>query len=139
MKFSTKSTYGLRAMIKLAQNWGKDSVSLAKIAKEEDISQGYLEKLFSSLKKAKLVKSAKGAAGGYKLSSEPENINVLDIINALEGEKPSFYCVDNDSKVYCNSSCNCAVSLVLSRVEQTVNATLRDIRLSDLIDATHNT
>jgi Rrf2 family protein len=138
MKFSTKSTYGLRAMINLAKNWQKGSVSLANIAKEEDISQGYLERLFSSLKKAKLVKSVKGAAGGYKLSGDPKNINVLDIINALEGKTPPFYCVDNDNKVYCSASCECAVSSVLSKVQNAVNSTLKDIKLRDLIHVTRN-
>lgn len=120
-------------MINLARNFKGKSVSLANIAKDEDISQGYLEKLFSSLKKAKLVKSVKGASGGYKLSNDPKNINVLDIINALEGENPPFYCVDNDNKVYCSASCECAVSSVLSKVQNAVNSTLKNIRLSDLI------
>lgn len=120
-------------MINLAKNRKKGSISLANIAKDENISQGYLERLFSSLKKAKLVNSVKGASGGYKLSSDPKNINILNIINALEGKTPPFYCVDNDSKVYCSASCECAVSSVLFKVQNAVNSTLKDIKLSDLV------
>lgn len=133
MKFSTRSTYGLRAVIKLAKNWGIDSVSLANIAKEENISRGYLERIFVNLKKAKIVKSVKGASGGYKLTTAPADINLLDIINALEGKKPPFHCLNNEVKVYCNSSCNCAVTSVLNRVEQAVNKTLINIKLSELV------
>lgn len=132
MKFSTKTTYGLRAMINLAKNSGESAISLTKIAKEENISQGYLERIFSILKKAKLVKSEKGSAGGYKLFNNSKKINVLDIINALEGKNPAFYCVDNDNKVYCDVSCECAVSLVLAKVQSSVDSTLKKIRLSDL-------
>ena len=133
MKFSTRSTYGLRAMIKLAKNWQKGSVSLSSIAKNENISLGYLERIFAVLKKEKLVKSEKGASGGYVLSRSPDDIDVHGIISVLEGEMPSFHCIDEGDKVYCGGKCKCGVEPALLKVEQAIDASLKDIKLKDLI------
>jgi len=132
MKFSTRSTYGLRAMINLAKNYKKGSVSLPSIAREEGISRGYLERIFSGLKDSGLVEAEKGMAGGYKLSRRPEKILVYDIVKSQEGEMSLFYCVDEKGKVYCRSKCKCGASKVLSRVQDAIIDTLKSIRLSDL-------
>jgi Rrf2 family protein len=133
MIFSTRSTYGLRAMINLAKHEKLGSVSLALIAKEENISLKYLERLFASLKKAGLVKSEIGASGGYKLVKSAKKINIYDIIIALEGELNAFHCTGKDKKIYCGSKCKCEVTMVLSKVEQAINSTLKDIELSQLL------
>lgn len=133
MKFSTKSTYGLRAMINLAKSGRENNISLSKIAKEEKISQGYLERIFSNLKKAEIVKSEKGAAGGYILNKDPRNISVYEIIKASEGEKSSFHCVEKGDKVYCGAICKCGVEPVLLNIEQAINKTLKNIKLNDLV------
>ena len=78
MKFSTKTTYGLRAMIMLGRYWGDGKISLATIAKHEGISVKYLEQIFSRLKKEKLVLSEKGANGGYSLTRKPSDISIFD-------------------------------------------------------------
>lgn len=132
MKFSTKATYGLRAMIRLAKSGDRESMPLSSIAKAENISQKYLERLFSELKKADLVKSEKGMSGGYKLLKDPSEINILDIINALEGKISPFHCYSKDEKIYCNTGCNCGVTLVLGRIQQSVAMALKDIKLSQL-------
>jgi Rrf2 family protein len=133
MIFSTRSTYGLRAMINLAKQEKLGSVSLAVIAKEENISLKYLERLFASLKKAGLVKSEIGAGGGYKLIKSAKQVNVYDIIIALEGKLNAFHCTGKNGNIYCNSKCHCEVTNVLSRVEQAINSTLKDIKLSQLL------
>src|SRR3990167_8880471 len=117
MIFSTRSTYGLRAMINLAKYSKLESISLAHIAKEESISLKYLERLFSNLKKAKLVKAVKGASGGYTLTKPAKQINVHNIIKALEGDFNSFHCTGDKEKIYCNIGCKCEVTYVLSKVE----------------------
>lgn len=133
MKFSTRTTYGLRAMIRLAENKNKTNISLPVIAREENISLGYLEKIFTRLKKAKLIKAEKGTAGGYRLSKKADQIDILKIINALEGKIPLFYCLDKEGKVYCSRKCRCGVTSVLARIQQTMNSTLKNIKLSELI------
>ncbi len=132
MKFSTKSTYGLRAMIRLAENWKKESLSLSVIAKSENISQKYLERIFARLKTAKLIESEKGAGGGYKLSRSPSKINILEIIDALEGKFAPFHCYTKSGKVVCSTSCNCGVTLVLNRIQTGIEDSLRNMSLNQL-------
>lgn len=133
MKFSTRTTYGLRAMIYLAKNWDKGSVSLSSIAKIENISQKYLERLFAKLKKSGLIKATKGAGGGYRLARKSSQINIFNIIKTLEGRMSPFYCLDETGKIYCSSKCRCGATQVLIKVQQTVNSTLKSIKLKDLI------
>ena len=133
MIFSTRSTYGLRAMINLAKRAKRGSVSLHAIAQEEKISLKYLERLFAGLKKAGLVKAEIGAGGGYSLAKPAKQINIYDIIIALEGSLNAFHCTDDKEKIYCSKFCNCEVTHVLLKVEQAVNQTLKKIKLSQLL------
>ncbi len=85
MKISTKGRYGLRAMIDLAVHSRGEHVALYSIAERQGISVNYLEQVFSVLRKAGLVKSVKGAQGGYVLSEDPAEITVGNILRVLEG------------------------------------------------------
>ena len=85
MKLSTKGRYGLRAMIDLARYSEKEPVSISSIAARQDISERYLEQLVGLLKKAGLVCSIRGAAGGYILARGACEISVGDVLRALEG------------------------------------------------------
>ena len=85
MKLSTKGRYGLRAMIDLAEHSGKEPAAISSIAERQGISEGYLEQLAALLKKAGLIKSIRGAGGGYILARDMEDISVGDILRALEG------------------------------------------------------
>jgi Rrf2 family protein len=133
MKFSTRTTYGLRAMIFLGKNWPKTNISLPNIAKAEGLSSGYLERLFSSLKKDKLVVSEKGMNGGYKLAKSPTKINVFEIVSALEGDMNLFHCIDEKGKIRCSARCDCEALKVLQKVQVSIKNTLKNIKLSDLI------
>ena len=132
MKFSTRTTYGLRAMINLAKQKDQKSLSVARIAKNEGISHGYLERLFAKLKKAGLVEAEKGASGGYRLSREPKKISVFEIIKPLEGKLTVFHCLVEEGKIFCGKKCECGVVSVLTKVQSAVNNTLKNIKLSDL-------
>ena len=85
MRLSTKGRYGLRAMVDLAVYSKSEHVALNSIAERQGISMNYLEQVFSTLRKSGLVKSIKGAQGGYILSEEPSNIKVGRILRVLEG------------------------------------------------------
>lgn len=85
MKISTKGRYGLTIMIELAKKHGEGPISLKSIAQSHDLSEHYLEQLIAPLRNARLVKSIRGAYGGYVLANEPENITAADIIRVLEG------------------------------------------------------
>lgn len=86
MKVSTRGRYGLRAMVDLAVHANGGHVALFSIAERQGISINYLEQVFSMLKKARLVRSVKGAGGGYVLSGNPAAIKVGTILRALEGD-----------------------------------------------------
>ncbi len=133
MKFSTRTTYGLRAMIRLASCSGKKPLPLPSIAKAENISLGYLASMFSDLKKANLVKATKGVKGGYKLARPAAKIAIFDIIKVLEGKMSPFHCLDEKGKIYCQASCKCGATKVLVKVQSAVNKTLKSIKLSELV------
>ncbi|MGD6941026.1 cysteine metabolism transcriptional regulator CymR [Cytobacillus gottheilii] len=85
MKISTKGRYGLTIMIELARKHGEGPISLKVIAQNNDLSEHYLEQLIAPLRNAGLVKSIRGAYGGYILGREPQDITSGDIIRVLEG------------------------------------------------------
>lgn len=85
MKISTKGRYGLTIMIELAKKHGEGPTSLKAIAKTHNLSEHYLEQLVAPLRNARLVKSIRGAYGGYILADEPKKITAGDIIRVLEG------------------------------------------------------
>ena len=97
LKLSTKGRYGVRLMLNLAQHKaeGEDSVILKQISKEEDISIRYLEQIIIPLKIKKLVTSTRGAGGGYSLGRQPAKINLLEILETLEGDLSLVECVDD--------------------------------------------
>ncbi|MFE8703282.1 cysteine metabolism transcriptional regulator CymR [Cytobacillus sp. FJAT-54145] len=85
MKISTKGRYGLTIMIELAKKHGEGPISLKSIAQTNDLSEHYLEQLIAPLRNAGLVKSVRGAYGGYILGDLPSKITAGDIIRVLEG------------------------------------------------------
>ncbi|MGY4690436.1 cysteine metabolism transcriptional regulator CymR [Salibacterium sp. K-3] len=85
MKISTKGRYGLTIMMALAKRYGEGPVSLKSIAKEHQLSEHYLEQLIAPLRNAMLVKSVRGAHGGYMLTKDAADITAGDIIRVLEG------------------------------------------------------
>ena len=102
MKLSTKGRYGLRAMIDLARYSEKEPVSIGSVAARQEISERYLEQLVALLKKAGLVKSIRGASGGYVLAKKPSEISVGDIFGSrsnvrhliLQQEKAAWHRTD---------------------------------------------
>jgi len=85
VKISTKGRYGLTIMMELAAKYGEGPISLKSIAEKNGLSEHYLEQLVAPLRNAGLVKSVRGAYGGYVLSREPDRITAGDVIRILEG------------------------------------------------------
>jgi|LGOV01.1.fsa_nt_gb Rrf2 family protein len=86
MKMSTKSRYGLRALIDLIKNREDGPINLEDIANRQKISKGYLEQIFFIFKKMGIVRSIKGAKGGYFFNYDYINIKVYDVLVELEGD-----------------------------------------------------
>ena len=134
MKLSTKGRYGLRALIDLAQ-YSKDApVSIMSISVRQDISERYLEQLMSMLKKAGLVKSVRGAAGGYILAKDVKDISVGDILRALEGSLEPVDCAGLEPGGECRSADTCVTKYVWKRINESINQTVDEIRLDQLVE-----
>lgn len=132
MKFSTKSEYGLRALVNLAKNQDSGPYSLTKIAQAEKISLAYLERLFARLKKAKIVQSVKGVNGGYQLGRPAENITIKEVFTALEGSLAPYLCVGIGSLCEKNNSL-CKTKVVWQKLAKGTAEILDSIKLSELI------
>lgn len=85
MKISTKGRYGLTIMMELALRYGEGPTSLKSIAEKNSLSEHYLEQLIAPLRNGGLVKSIRGAYGGYILSRDPDTVTAGEIIRVLEG------------------------------------------------------
>lgn len=133
MKLSTKGRYGLRAIIDLARFSEKEPVSISSIAARQDISERYLEQLMGLLRKAGLVKSIRGSAGGYILAKDMEEISVGDILRALEGDLEPVKCAAWDEGKGCSSSGECVTKYVWQRINESINHTVDEMKLKELV------
>lgn len=129
MKLSTKGRYGVRAMVDLAINYSESPVYIKSIAGRQNISELYLEQLFSPLRKAKLIKSVRGAQGGYVLSKHPKEISVSDIIDVLEGPIEISSCIDSGE---CNNMEVCPSRLLWEKIKNSIDEVTKSITLQDM-------
>ena len=136
MKVSTKGRYGLRAMLDLAVHAEQGHVALNAIAERQEISMNYLEQVFSTLRKAGLVKSVKGAQGGYMMSMPPSQMTVGMILRALEGKlavvDETEYTTVAESVQYCIQT------MVWDVMTDTVNKMVDQTTLEDLVNEYRN-
>jgi len=93
LKASTRTTYGLRALIEMVRSEQKGPIQLAGLAANEHIPLPYLQQIFSRLKKAGLVKTIRGPHGGYLLSKDPAEISLAEIVTTLEGPLEPALCI----------------------------------------------
>lgn len=134
MKISTKARYGLRALIDLSIHSTGEQVPLAYIAAREDLSVNYLEQVFALLKKASIVRSVKGAQGGYILARGPHEITVGQIIRAIEGNitiVEEELAVGN-SLLYDNMQ-QCLKERVWNPINESIQKVIDEITLEDLV------
>ena len=133
MKLSTKGKYGLRAIIDLAIFSEKEPVSIGCIATRQKLSERYLEQLFALLKKAGLVKSIRGASGGYVLARDASEISVGDVLRALEGNLEPVRCAAFYSEEGCMASDECVTKYVWQKINDSINKTVNEIKLDELV------
>lgn len=133
MKMSTKGRYGLRALVDLAHYGETEPVSITSISNRQGISERYLEQLMSKLKKAGIIKSIRGANGGYILAIPIENISVGDVLRVLEGNIEPVECSGIQSESNCDSSCGCVSKIVWQRINDSVNDAVDGIMLEELV------
>lgn len=121
----------MRAMLELALNSGKGPVPLRDLASRQEISAKYLEQLLIPLKGAGLVKSVRGARGGYMLARDPEHISLYDIVRSLEGPLAPVECVQDPQ--YCDRVGGCTVHLVWGEMGTMLVDFLSGMTLADMV------
>jgi Rrf2 family protein len=139
MMFSTKAEYGIRVLVELARRDGDAPVSLSEIATADELPLAYLEHLVARLRKAGLVDSRRGARGGYLLARPAVKITMAEVVEALEGSIAPIECISEapDGALVCSRESDpdhvCPTKLLWTRVRGSIIETLREIRLSDLV------
>jgi len=115
----------------LAKHYGEERPTLlSDVSKRQDVSMKYLEKLIRPLKRAKLVKSFRGAKGGYMLSKDPSKIKLIDIYLVLEGSTSIVRCITDRN--YCRKFSSCPTRLIWKEISRNMEKVL-GCRLSELI------
>ena len=132
MKLSTKGRYGIHAMYDLAQYGSDTPQPIKSIAERQNIPEAYLEQLIGQLRRSGLVKSVRGAQGGYLLSRPPAEITVGEVLRTLEGELALVDClVEEDA---CHKACACPTRVVWKKLRDGLNEIVDGITLQDMLD-----
>lgn len=134
MRLSTRGRYGLRAMLDMAMDQSDGPITLNSISERQGVSIGYLEQLMVPLKKEGLIRSVRGAQGGYLLARNPEDITVGDIIRALEGPIAPVACVSEDYPEECDRAEGCVTRLVWAKVRDSIVDVLDSLTLYDMVE-----
>ncbi|WP_291632398.1 Rrf2 family transcriptional regulator [Clostridium sp.] len=130
MNISTKGRYGLRAMVDIAVHSLGNYIPLKIIAERQLISENYLEQVFSVLRKAKLVKSARGSQGGYTLSRDASKITVGEVLRILEGDLS----IASDDDGLDKTIKVCINTMVWQNVNEQINKVMDSVTLQDLVE-----
>jgi Rrf2 family protein len=132
LRLSTRARYGLRALTALARHYKEGPIMARLIAKEEDISENYLEQIMEPLKKAGLVRSIRGSQGGFILAREPKDIKVKEAIDVLEGPINLIDCLIDPS--VCNRSATCLTRRLWETIREDIIKITETRTLADLIE-----
>ena len=133
MKLTTKGRYAVMAMADLATNANGSAISLSEISSRQNISLAYLEQIFIKLKSKKLVKSTRGANGGYRLERPASEIKLSYIISAVDEEVRMLNCKKNSKKGCNNKSTKCITHNLWDELEVHINKFFADNTLKDIL------
>ena len=131
MKLSTKGRYSLRAMLDLAVHSGQGPIQIKDISARQQISARYLEQLFIPLRKAGLVRSLRGAGGGFTLAKPPSEMPLSEIIQVAEGSVAPVRCVDKPK--LCPQSDVCITRHIWTEMGRAISKVLESTTLQDLV------
>jgi len=132
MKLTNKGRYAVMAMADLASNSSEGPVSLNEISIRQNISLRYLEQIFSKLKNNKLVKSSRGASGGYVLEKSASEIKLSNIIYAVDEEVKTLNCKKQSKRGCNNRATKCITHNLWDQLDQHINGFFEKVKLQDL-------
>ena len=133
MKLTTRGRYAVMAMADIATNANIGPISLTEISIRQNISVAYLEQIFIKLKKNKLVKSVRGANGGYTLEKSASEIKLSNIIFAVDEEVKTLNCKKQSKKGCNNKSTKCITHNLWDQLDQHINSFFEKVKLQDLV------
>lgn len=133
MKISTKGKNAIKLMLDLATYNNGEPVSVKDISKRQGISEKYLEQIISMLNKASLVKSVRGAHGGYVLNYPPEKYTVGRILRVVEGDMAPTDCV-GENAIPCENKSMCVSYRLWEKLDAAVNEVLDGFTLADMLE-----
>tara|TARA_B100001059_G_C17549119_1_gene434361 strand:+ start:84 stop:509 length:426 start_codon:yes stop_codon:yes gene_type:complete len=133
MRLTTKGRYAVMAMADLAMFKDKGPTSLTDISLRQNISLAYLEQIFIKLKNKRLVKSIRGAKGGYELEASPDEIRISNIISAVDEKVKTLNCKKESKKGCNNKSAKCITHNLWDQLDQHINNFFYKVKLQDLI------
>ena len=131
MKLSTKGRYGARASLELAIRYGSGPVMVREIAASQDISERYLEHILNTLRASGIVKSTRGARGGYELIRSPSTITLGEILRSLEGPFEIVPCINIDG---CPKIPQCVMCQIWNEIKDSIDSVTESITLKDIVN-----
>ena len=131
MKLSTRSRYGTRLILDMAQHQRETPIQLGEIARRQNISLKYLEQIIRPLKRAQYIKSFRGSKGGHMLNKPPEQITVGEVVAMLEGGSVLTHCSKNPK--ICSRSERCLTRYLWMEASDALFARLNQITFADLL------
>ena len=133
MNISTRGRYGLRALLEIAVQPQQMPVTIRDISEKQQMSVTYLEQILHRLKKAGLVRSIRGARGGYVLARKGEKITVSQIISALDGPISISHCdLPEMREKSCIGPSACVSRVLWKKLEDLIEGVLSSVTLDDL-------
>lgn len=132
MMISTRGRYALRVMIDLAENSDSDYIPMKKIAERQNISLKYLERILPSLAKSNLIEGVHGKGGGYKLTREPKEYRVGEILRLTEGDLAPVACLECNAEP-CKHTAECRTRPMWEKLNVLINDYLDSVTIEDLM------
>tara|TARA_B100000941_G_C28428244_1_gene512708 strand:+ start:91 stop:501 length:411 start_codon:yes stop_codon:yes gene_type:complete len=132
MKLTNKGRYAVMAMVDLASNANNGPISLSEISIRQNISLPYLEQIFIKLKENKLVRSSRGATGGYILEKPASEIRLSNIFYAVDEEVKTLNCKKNSKRGCNNKSYKCITHNLWDQLDKHINGFFEKVKLQDL-------
>ncbi len=132
MNITSKGRYALRVMLDLAQHPEEGYISLKTASERQQISMKYLEMIVAHLKKAGLVESSRGKEGGYRLTKQPQDYSVLEILNSIEDNLAPVACIQYGT-VNCENAGACLTIPMWKELDDLTNTYLASVTLWDLV------
>ena len=133
MRVSSRSDYGLRALIELAGHYGQGPLQSSEIALRRHVPEQYLDQLLTILRKAGFIRSIRGPAGGHELVRSPAEITVLEVIQALEGSLSPVAWLDEPAEVTDHPH-QCGQREIWERIRAATASILSSYTVADLLE-----